>query len=91
MNPVPDHLLETTAAAFIVGDLYLDVGQQRVTRAGSDIALPNLSFRLLVALVRAAPNVLSNDVFDDASLARARRQPGDGKQTRQPAPRGARR
>jgi len=61
MNPVPDHLLETTAAAFIVGDLYLDVGQQRVTRAGSDIALPNLSFQLLVALVRAAPNVLSNE------------------------------
>ena len=61
MNPVPDHSLETTAAAFIVGDLYLDVGQQRVTRAGSDIALPNLSFQLLVALVRAAPNVLSNE------------------------------
>src|SRR5246127_4576674 len=61
MNPVPDHLLETTAATFIVGDLYVDVGQQRVTRAGSDIALPNLSFQLLVALVRAAPNVLSND------------------------------
>src|SRR5256885_349964 len=61
MNPVSDHSLETTAAAFIVGDLYLDVGQQRVTRAGSDIALPNLSFPLLVALVRAAPNVLSNE------------------------------
>ncbi len=63
MNPVPDHLLETTAAAFIVGDLHLDVGQQRVTRAGSDIPLPNLSFRLLVALVRAAPNVLSSDAL----------------------------
>src|SRR5207253_1060935 len=33
----------------------------RVTRAGSDIALPNLSFQLLVALVRAAPNVLINE------------------------------
>src|SRR5258708_13770907 len=63
MNPVTDHLLETTAAAFIVGDLLVDVGQQRVTRAGSDIALPNLSFQLLVALVRAAPNVLSNESF----------------------------
>jgi TolB-like protein/DNA-binding winged helix-turn-helix (wHTH) protein len=61
MNPVPDRLLETTATAFIVGDLTVDVGQQRVTRAGIDIALPNLSFRLLVALVRAAPNVLGND------------------------------
>ncbi len=61
MNPVPDRLLETNAAALIVGDLLVDVGQQRVTRAGSDIALPNLSFQLLVALARAAPNVLSND------------------------------
>ena len=61
MNPVPDRLLETTAAAFIVGDLLVDVGQQRVTRAGSNIALPNLSFQLLLALVRAAPNVLAND------------------------------
>jgi len=61
MSPGPDHLLETAAATFIVGDLLVDVGQQRVTRAGSDIGLPNLSFQLLVALVRAAPNVLSNE------------------------------
>jgi TolB-like protein/DNA-binding winged helix-turn-helix (wHTH) protein len=61
MNRGPDHFLETAAAAFVVGDLLIDVGQQRVSRAGSDIALPNLSFRLLLALVRAAPNVLGND------------------------------
>jgi TolB-like protein/DNA-binding winged helix-turn-helix (wHTH) protein len=52
---------EIRSGTFTVGDLYLDVGQQRVTRAGSDIGLPNLSFQLLVALVRAAPNVLSNE------------------------------
>jgi TolB-like protein/DNA-binding winged helix-turn-helix (wHTH) protein/Tfp pilus assembly protein PilF len=52
---------EIRSGAYIVGDLYVDVGQQRVTRAGSDIGLPNLSFQLLVALVRAAPNVLSNE------------------------------
>ena len=52
---------EIRSATFIVGDLTVDVGQQRVTRAGSDIGLPNLSFQLLVALVRAAPNVLSNE------------------------------
>jgi TolB-like protein/DNA-binding winged helix-turn-helix (wHTH) protein len=52
---------EIRSGTFIVGDLYVDVGQQRVTRAGSDIGLPNLSFQLLVALVRAAPNVLSNE------------------------------
>jgi TolB-like protein/DNA-binding winged helix-turn-helix (wHTH) protein len=52
---------EIRSGTFIVGDLYVDIGQQRVTRAGSDIGLPNLSFQLLVALVRAAPNVLSNE------------------------------
>jgi TolB-like protein/DNA-binding winged helix-turn-helix (wHTH) protein len=45
----------------MVGDLYVDFGQQRVTRAGKDVTLPNLSFRLLQALVRAAPDVLSNE------------------------------
>ncbi|HEY6922032.1 MAG TPA: hypothetical protein VI653_01090 [Steroidobacteraceae bacterium] len=44
MNRVQDQLLETRSGTFTVGDLYLDVGQQRVTRAGSDIDLPNLSF-----------------------------------------------
>jgi DNA-binding winged helix-turn-helix (wHTH) protein len=38
-------------------------GQQRVTRAGVEIALPNLSFQLLLALIRVAPNVLSNDLL----------------------------
>ena len=61
MNHMPGDLPETRSGTFIVGDLLVDVGQQRVTRAGSDIALPNLSFRLLLALVRAAPNVLGND------------------------------
>jgi TolB-like protein/DNA-binding winged helix-turn-helix (wHTH) protein len=48
---------------YIVGDLRVDVGQQRVVRADRDIELPNLSFRLLVALVQAAPNVLSNELI----------------------------
>ena len=48
---------------FLVGDLRVDVGQQRVTRAGIDITLPNLSFQLLVALIRVAPNVLSIDLL----------------------------
>jgi TolB-like protein/DNA-binding winged helix-turn-helix (wHTH) protein len=37
------------------------VGRQCVHRGQTDIALPNLSFRLLVALIESAPNVLSND------------------------------
>ena len=48
---------------FLVGDLSVDVGQQRVTRAGIEITLPNLSFQLLVALIRVAPNVLSHDLL----------------------------
>ncbi len=48
---------------YIVGDLRVDVGQQRVLRADCDIELPNLSFRLLVALIQAAPNVLSNELL----------------------------
>jgi TolB-like protein/DNA-binding winged helix-turn-helix (wHTH) protein len=59
MNDSP----EISSGKFVVGDLYVDVGQQRVGRAGSDIELPNLSFRLLVALVHAAPNVISNDAL----------------------------
>ena len=46
---------------YVVGDLRVDVGQQRVTRSGAEIALPNLSFQLLLALIRDAPNVLSHD------------------------------
>src|SRR5277367_1153746 len=48
---------------FIAGDLHVDVGQQRVTRAGVEIGLPNLSFQLLLALIRVAPNVVSNDLL----------------------------
>ena len=53
----------TDSEVYIVGDLRVDVGQQRVLRADHDIELPNLSFRLLVALAQAAPNVLSNELI----------------------------
>jgi TolB-like protein/DNA-binding winged helix-turn-helix (wHTH) protein/Tfp pilus assembly protein PilF len=42
-----------------VDDLIVDLGSQRVTRSGRVIPLPALSFDLLVALVRAAPNLLT--------------------------------
>ena len=42
-------------------DLTLDVGQARLSRGQEEIALPKLSFDLLLALVRAAPNLLSLD------------------------------
>jgi Tol biopolymer transport system component/DNA-binding winged helix-turn-helix (wHTH) protein len=47
--------------AFQVDDLLVDLGQWRVTRAGRDIPLPQLSFELLVVLARAAPNLVSAD------------------------------
>lgn len=42
-------------------DLLIDVGRQRVLRAGADLELPRLSFDLLLALVRRAPDVVSVD------------------------------
>lgn len=44
-----------------VADLIIDVGSQTVTRAGTTIALPQLSFRFLMVLLHAAPRVLSSD------------------------------
>jgi TolB-like protein/DNA-binding winged helix-turn-helix (wHTH) protein/Tfp pilus assembly protein PilF len=44
-----------------VGDLRVYVGQQRVTRGCADIPLTKLSFELLLALIRAAPDISSND------------------------------
>ena len=44
-----------------VSDLVVDVARQRVTRAAAEIALPKLSFDLLLVLIRAAPAVVSND------------------------------
>ena len=63
MNQTPNSMPEMAGELFIAGDLHVDVGQQRVTRAGIKITLPDLSFQLLLALIRAAPNVLSNDLL----------------------------
>jgi TolB-like protein/DNA-binding winged helix-turn-helix (wHTH) protein/Tfp pilus assembly protein PilF len=63
MNQTPSSMPDMAGELFIAGDLHVDVGQQRVTRAGSKITLPDLSFQLLLALIRVAPNVLSNDLL----------------------------
>jgi TolB-like protein/DNA-binding winged helix-turn-helix (wHTH) protein len=63
MNQTPGDTPGIDTEIFDVGDLRVDVGQQRVTRAGIEIALPNLSFELLLALIRVAPNFLSNDLL----------------------------
>jgi TolB-like protein/DNA-binding winged helix-turn-helix (wHTH) protein/tetratricopeptide (TPR) repeat protein len=46
-----------------VGDLCIEPGRQRVTRGIEVIALPKLSYDLLMALVRGAPNLLSIDAL----------------------------
>jgi DNA-binding winged helix-turn-helix (wHTH) protein len=44
-----------------ISDLAIDLARQRVTRAAAEIALPKLSFDLLLVLIRAAPAVVSNN------------------------------
>jgi TolB-like protein/DNA-binding winged helix-turn-helix (wHTH) protein len=61
MPLLPRSNQEERPETYIVADLRIDVGRQCVSRGNADIALPNLSFRLLVALIQGAPNVVSND------------------------------
>jgi adenylate cyclase len=44
-----------------LGDLTIDTGRQIVNRADDPIPLPKLSYDLLLALLRAAPNLVSLD------------------------------
>ena len=50
-----------TTRRYRVGDLVLDTGRKTVTRRGVAVVLPPLSFDLFETLVKAAPNVLSNE------------------------------
>src|SRR5256885_15166847 len=63
MNSSPGGMPDTGSELFLVGDLHVDVGQLRVTRAGIEITLPYLSFQLLLALIRVAPDIISNDLL----------------------------
>ena len=44
-----------------VGDLVVDTGRATVARDGQVVALPKLTFDLLLALIEAAPRVVSHD------------------------------
>src|SRR5271154_5205150 len=44
-----------------LGDLTIDSGRQLVSRGADPIPLPKLSYDLLLALIRAAPNLVSLD------------------------------
>src|SRR5256714_7511810 len=63
MNSTPGGMPDSGSELFLVGDLHVDVGQLRVTRAGIEITLPYLSFQLLLALIRVAPGIISNDLL----------------------------
>jgi TolB-like protein/DNA-binding winged helix-turn-helix (wHTH) protein/Tfp pilus assembly protein PilF len=52
---------ERRQEAFRVGDLLVDVAQRSVRSPTGAIDLPKLSFELLLALIRNAPAVVSND------------------------------
>ena len=54
-----------TSGAYRLADLTVDTGQRRVCRGKADIELPKLTFDLLEALVRAAPDSLSTDQLID--------------------------
>jgi TolB-like protein/DNA-binding winged helix-turn-helix (wHTH) protein len=54
MSDIPDERWQ-------VGDLTIDVGGQVVVRNGAPVPLPRLSFKFLMALVRAAPRLVSAD------------------------------
>ena len=51
--------------AYRVGDLIVDTARAQVTRDGTELPLPRLSFDLLLALVEAAPRVVSLDELMD--------------------------
>jgi DNA-binding winged helix-turn-helix (wHTH) protein len=53
--------LLSTAPRYRLDDLLIDVARRQVLRGTTAIALPGLSFDLLLELVRAAPNLLSYD------------------------------
>jgi len=54
-----------THEKFRVGDLELDSGTVTLRRVGEEIALPRLSFELLLCLARHAPNVVTTDTLMD--------------------------
>jgi TolB-like protein/Flp pilus assembly protein TadD/DNA-binding winged helix-turn-helix (wHTH) protein len=53
------------SAGYQVEDLIIDLGQERVLRGAIDIPLPHLSFELLLALVRAAPDLVTFDQLSE--------------------------
>ena len=55
--------VDIAAERYRIGDLVVDAGRRCVSRNGENIRLPKLSFKLLLALIHAAPNLQSNEAL----------------------------
>jgi transcriptional activator of cad operon len=60
-DPRVSRVTVAQSACYRIHDLVIDVGRARVTRDDAEVALPKLSFDLLLALVDGAPNLVSLD------------------------------
>jgi len=52
---------QPTSGRLQIGDLVLDTGKRQVRRGNTVLDLPRLSYQLVLALARAAPNVVTHD------------------------------
>jgi DNA-binding winged helix-turn-helix (wHTH) protein len=57
--------MQTTTTRYRLDDLEIDTGARCVMRAGVDLGITGLSFELLLALGRSAPNLVSADTLMD--------------------------
>lgn len=62
-HSVTEHPSIRTRECYRLDDLEIDVGKLTVHRAGEPVHLPPLSFDLLLALLRAAPDAVSSDAL----------------------------
>jgi DNA-binding winged helix-turn-helix (wHTH) protein len=72
---------------YSLGDLTIDSARQQVSRGAEPVALPKLSYDLLLALVRAAPKVVSLDELMRLVWPGGHRQPGNRESARETAAR----
>ena len=84
-NPADSVEKRPLAPVYQLDDLIVDTGRISVTRDGLELPLPKLSFDLLVALIKAAPSVVSQEELMDRSLAGTRRRPGNREPAHQAA------
>ncbi|HEY6454716.1 MAG TPA: winged helix-turn-helix domain-containing protein [Steroidobacteraceae bacterium] len=71
MSLTPGTPSTPASVSYRVGDLLIDVGIRRITREGFELELSGRTFDLLLALVRAAPNLVSTQELMDRVWAGA--------------------